>query len=235
MKTIGMKLADTVSELKITQDEGRQIELLQNINDTLLDNCLIRVNDHFIIEPLWVEAYYFHPKKFEDYNTHRKPQQQNNFCHLYIHPGFGGVDLCLSCGAYYLSFLLKYSRVDGGFTKQTRLGQHFRAKGIASDHSPEVELIYGSNGNQPIYHSIRKGLKKESYKKKLLAGVKELSVRENQFIFPKGFGKMRIVAQYLLDHPTENPEAQCEKLLKRKDLTKEIMKLYNDVKDSRRE
>lgn len=231
MQTIEMKLMDTVSELERTQDEDRQIKLLQNINDTLLDNCLIRVTDDFVIEPLWVEAYYFHPGKFEDYNTHQKPQQQNHFSQLYIHSGFRGVDLCLSCGEYYLSFLLKCSRVDGGFIKQIGLGQHFGAKGIASNHSPKVELMYGSNGNQPIYHSIRKGLKKESYKKKLLAGVKELAEKENPFDFPKGFGKMKIVAQYLFDHPTDNPEEECKKLLGRNDLTAEIVKLYYNFKE----
>ena len=80
IKVVNPRLQQEVRPGDVVQSgiiiSNSEIKLLQNINDTLLDNCLIRVNDHFIIEPLWVEAYYFHSGKFEDYNTHQKPQQK---------------------------------------------------------------------------------------------------------------------------------------------------------------
>ena len=72
------------------------------------------------IEPLWVEAYYFHKNVFSDCNTHLSEKQKNRFGQLYFHEkGRGGFDLCLSDSEdYYLSFLLKRTSINGKFVKQ---------------------------------------------------------------------------------------------------------------------
>ena len=61
-----------------------------------------------MIEPLWVEAYYFNKNTFSDCNTHLSEKQKNRFGQLYFHEkGRGGFDICLSDSEdYYLSFLL---------------------------------------------------------------------------------------------------------------------------------
>ena len=113
------ELREIVKSLAKIEEKGavgrsKRIRILQKLNEKLLSEYYIKINDNFIIEPLLVEAYYYHEGKFEDGNTHRQDNQRDRFGKLCFqdHNQCGGIDICLSCGNYYLSFLIKYSIVD---------------------------------------------------------------------------------------------------------------------------
>ena len=108
-----------LAEALETASEAEAIEILQKMGELLINGCQIRVLDT-VMEPLWVEAYYFRADPFLDLNTHRSNRQKNRFGKLYFHRrGYGGVDLCLSDSPeWYLSFLLKAALVNGGFRTQ---------------------------------------------------------------------------------------------------------------------
>lgn len=54
-----------VEKLEEEFDEKKQIEILQDIGAMLINNYVIKVGD-LTIEPMLVEAYYYHKGKFED-------------------------------------------------------------------------------------------------------------------------------------------------------------------------
>ena len=93
---------------------------LQLLGKKLLTEYVIKIGN-IEVEPLWVEAYYSNSK----------------FCVLYFHHNTddprSGVDICLSLcdedknkSKYYLSYLLKYTLVNGEFTTQSQLSAKIR-------------------------------------------------------------------------------------------------------------
>ena len=119
------RLKKIVAELENEYNREKQIKLLQKISELLITDYAINACG-VVIEPLWVEAYYFHKGKFEDLNDHRKSKQKDGFGKLYLHTEkkispsnrLGGVDIVLSLGDYYLSFLIKNSLIGGKFCKK---------------------------------------------------------------------------------------------------------------------
>ncbi len=111
-------------ENDLQRAQGReQIAVLQSLCRKLITDYSLVVAGA-TIEPLWVEAYYYDEERFPDRNTHLSGLQKNRFGQLYFHrKGYGGVDICLSASEdYYLSVLLKATRIDGGFYTQTGIG-----------------------------------------------------------------------------------------------------------------
>lgn len=122
-----------VKKLEQTSNEKEQIRLLQEIGNKLLTEYVIVIPTlNVTIEPLRVEAYYYpynDTSKFDDPCAHPSSTKVNNFGHLYFIEekyGYPGVDLCLSLGDYYLSFLIKNSRVDGKLFKQMDLYEAYQ-------------------------------------------------------------------------------------------------------------
>lgn len=120
-------LEKLVDQLEKEYDENQQIGILQNIGKILLTNYIICIDD-VTINPLWVEAYYYHKNNFPDCNSHLSDGQKNRFGQLYFHKkGRGGIDICLSKNEqYYLSFLIKASFMKNKddkpvFKKQTEI------------------------------------------------------------------------------------------------------------------
>ena len=106
------ELRGTVRQLENTLVEAAQLTLLQKLGDLLLTRCCLDLGEGGLLIPLWVEAYYYRPGRFEDPSVHRSPGQMDRFGRLYLHrKGYGGADICLSLGDYYLSCLVKYSLV----------------------------------------------------------------------------------------------------------------------------
>ena len=116
------ELKEMVCGLKEETNEKTIIEQLQEIEARLIREYVIKV-EGIMIEPLWVEAYYFNKNVFSDCNTHLSEKQKNRFGQLYFHEkGRGGFDLCLSDSEdYYLSFLLKRTLINGEFVKQIKI------------------------------------------------------------------------------------------------------------------
>lgn len=194
-----MELQETVRQLESSWDEDDQLALLQRLNDQLLSRFCLRLSDGMILLPLWVEAYYYHPGKFEDGSSHLSPQQQDRFGRLYLHTkGYGGADVCLSMGEYYLSCLLKYSLVDGEFLSQ--LGLRDLLKSLCSRDPGLRERVVlsplpgGGADGRPIFHSPRKGLGEGRFRWARLASVK--GVGEYPFRYERGFGKTRLLKEH---------------------------------------
>lgn len=124
-----------LSEITVEDNDYKKVEKeLQLIGKMLVTDYVIKIGD-VTIEPLWVEAYYSNATKgFKDPFIHGK-EEQNQFGILYFHhktdDSRSGVDICLSLcdetkNKYYLSYLLKYTLVNGEFTTQSQLSAKIR-------------------------------------------------------------------------------------------------------------
>lgn len=208
---------------KLTEAEDKEsVRILQGIGKMLLTQYVIRIQDDFIIEPLRVEAYYYHPGRFQDKNIHHRKDkdgqiqygtedQKDNFGGLYIHRGFGGVDVCLSNSKdFALSFLIKNSRIINScseivqpFCKQIALGEMFSGK--CEEYRGKCVLCRREEKDRGIvFYTVRKGLTQGTYKNEFLAALKEINGKDHDFDWEKGFGKEKIVAEHMKSNPQDN-------------------------------
>ncbi len=207
-----------VEKLKEECNSEKQIKILQNINTLLITDYEFRI-DEDIIKPLWIEAYYYKENKFEDDNTHKDKKQKGDdrFGKLYFHEkGRGGVDICLSCGNYYLSFLIKYACVNGVFKSQTSLYSYLlkKYKKEYAENLFVLEKIPEDEKNHTeIFYSIRKGLTKKSFKYEELAALTGINNKEYRFCYATGFGKEKIMTDYMKTHPSEDTLEKWKDLL----------------------
>lgn len=221
-KTNYPELEKMVNELdKHSRDEKCvQVECLQKICDKFLNEYVVKVDD-YTIKPLWVEAYYRNDSNFTDQNTHGVDKQKNRFGKLYFHEkGRGGVDICLSCGSYYFSLLIKISLVsnEGGkspcIKKQTKLYNLLKPY---KDLDESVLEKRKTEKEEVVFHTVRKGLiKNDGYRNELLASVIDIHRKENGktiFSWERGYGKEWTVAEYMHRHPENDRGAQCKALL----------------------
>ncbi len=192
-----------VKRLEETCDEEDQIQRLQEIGKELVSNYVIRLSDNIEIQPLWVEAYYSDidsmevyesniGKKFMDPFIHGANEQKGaeNFGKLYFHHKTddlrSGVDICLSCGPYYLSFLLKYTLVNGVFTTQSQLSGKIREMYNNLGKEKQTRILNRvENATKYVTYTARIGLdatkekgpvkreQKELYQPMLLAIVRD--------------------------------------------------------------
>ena len=203
-------LYDLVKDLKKATDKKDQVLRLQKINDLLLTDYEIRIGN-IIIEPYWVEAYYYHDKgnlsgSFLDLNSHRdEDNQQDNFGCLYFHKsgrghGRGGMDICLSNGKYYLSFLIKRSLVNGEeWCKQIELKKRFE-----SLYKPKTIAIFPAKKRDiTVCHTTRINLARDCYRTEALASFALNAVKEHVDDFrSSNFAKANI-EEIILNYITE--------------------------------
>lgn len=84
----------------------------------------------------------------------------NNFGKLYFieeRYGYPGIDLCLSLGNYYLSFLIKNSRIGDTYYKQMDLFDRFQDKRDEIETMDVLERV--KNKEQIVFKTSRVGLK----------------------------------------------------------------------------
>lgn len=201
-------LESLVADLRRQGNPEAVIKSLQKIMETLLTKYAIQLDD-MIIEPLLLEAYYYDwpdkqnpPSKkdgidhFLDDNCHGASEQKEHFMKLYFHKtGYGGVDLCLSDGPYYLSFLIKCARVNNGpICSQTAL--YDTLCGRSGDAALTGRNI-PSEHNYVVYNP-RKGLSKPTYQSDLLAAIliDALKYKTVQQSLAKGYSMQWVLAQY---------------------------------------
>ncbi len=169
------KLKELVEQLVKLNNENDIIKKLQEIGDYLLTKS-IKIGTT-IIKLLWVEAYYKNDDVgFIDESAHSTDAQKNNFCKLYFHHKTGdrrsGVDLCVSNGDYYLSFLLKYTIVDDVFTTQAQL--HNKIFEEYQNH--QIELIDNPVASDEILaHTKRIGIANGKYIDTKLSSVRGIN------------------------------------------------------------
>lgn len=209
-------------------NEEKAIPILQQINQQLLTEYVIKVDD-VIIEPLLVEAYYYHPSKFEDKNTHGyrnercRKMQSNRFGQLYFHrKGYGGLDLCLSMGDdYCLSFLIKNSLVSHvGFCTQTKLSEQLTKKRTREEMERIQNVLCKKHRDFEIIHTVRKGLTSETFQTKELASLPIDKIKDYPFTLEKGHSKTDLINEYLKN------EAQKTTHTKTRDELSELARNY---------
>lgn len=143
-----------LSKIAVANNDYKEVEKeLQLIGRMLVTDYVIKIGN-ITIEPLWVEAYYSNvAKEFADPFIHGK-EEQSEFGILYFHhktdDSRSGVDICLSLcdetkNKYYLSYLLKYTLVNGEFTTQSKLSAKIRK---AYDSLPNKSDILKLSGNK---------------------------------------------------------------------------------------
>lgn len=173
------ELKKIAMELTETPRGERQIELLQLIGRELLSNYVIKVSD-ITIQPLWIEAYYrFNDEVcgFDDSTVHGD-ERQCEYDILYFHHKTddqrSGVDICLSPKkGCYLSFLLKYTLVNGAFTTQSQLSKKIP---VAARNDVGV-LSFDPRPTDMIQFTKRIGITSGNYKDSSLAMVRDVNQR----------------------------------------------------------
>lgn len=214
-----------MQELKKMVDEqlinktnpNEQIRILQEINKMILTNFVIQVGD-LTIEPLLVEAYYYCEKKFEDKSVHAvfsdsdaptyklaRERQKNKFGELYIHYGCNdGIDIVLSNGDYYLSFLIKNALVNKKFKKQCAISKAICDKCDKCNECDkgfrckyyDMEVLTNKipDRNKDIVFLARKGVKGDFADKKLAA----LPINEiRKYTFTSGECATALISNYI--------------------------------------
>lgn len=195
--------------------EEERVKILQDIGKLLLTEYIIQIGN-LTIKPLLVEAYY-NNSNFKDNSVHAanesnaktyelaRARQEDNFGELYVHYGTkDGIDVVLSKGKYYLSFLIKNALINNKFAAQCKVSQILCGncdyidkcdKGINCKYYGTKILMHRDNtDNSDIVFVKRKGLKNE-YKNKLLAALPIYKIKN--YAFTAGECKTNIVKNYI--------------------------------------
>lgn len=195
--------------------EEERVKILQDIGKLLLTEYIIQIGN-LTIKPLLVEAYY-NNSNFKDNSVHAanesnaktyelaRARQEDNFGELYVHYGTkDGIDVVLSKGKYYLSFLIKNALINNKFAAQCKVSQILCGncdyidkcdKGInCKYYGTEILMHRDNTDNSDIVFVKRKGLKNE-YKNKLLAALPIYKIKN--YAFTAGECKTNIVKNYI--------------------------------------
>lgn len=171
-------MENLIKQLTSTHDKDAQVNFLQEIGKKLLTEYVIKIGD-ITIKPLWVEAYYSDTNTgFVDEAVHGNECQKNQYGALYFHHKTddqrSGVDICLSCGNYYLSYLLKYTLVNGIFKSQAQLSSVIphELRGTAKN-----VLVKEQNPAEVMVCTKRIGIMSSAYKDADLAIARDINQR----------------------------------------------------------
>lgn len=171
-------MENLINQLTSTHDKDAQVNFLQEIGKKLLTEYVIKIGD-ITIKPLWVEAYYSDTNTgFVDEAVHGNECQKNRYGVLYFHHKTddqrSGVDICLSCGNYYLSYLLKYTLVNGIFKSQAQLSSVIphELRGTAKN-----VLVKEQNPAEVMVCTKRIGIMSSAYKDADLAIARDINQR----------------------------------------------------------
>lgn len=111
------ELRALINQLEISN--SNEVPILQKINELFLTELMINIEEGLVLYPTEVETYYNHVTKFPDSSVHMNELQQNHFGKFYFHRkgkekknailfwNYGGIDVCISSGNYYLSVLIR--------------------------------------------------------------------------------------------------------------------------------
>lgn len=196
--------------------EEERVKILQDIGKLLLTEYIIQIGN-LTIKPLLVEAYYYNNSNFKDNSVHAanesnantyelaRARQKDNFGELYVHYGTkDGIDVVLSNGKYYLSFLIKNALINNKFAAQCKVSEILCGncdnidkcnKGINCKYYGTNILKHKDNiENTEIVFVRRKGLTNK-YKNKPLAALPIYKIKN--YAFTSGECKTNIVKNYI--------------------------------------
>lgn len=171
-------MENLINQLTSTHDKDAQVNFLQEIGKKLLTEYVIKIGD-ITIKPLWVEAYYSDTNTgFVDEAVHGNECQKNQYGALYFHHKTddqrSGVDICLSCGNYYLSYLLKYTLVNGIFKSQAQLSSVIPHELLGTAKNV---LVKEQNPAEVMVCTKRIGIMSSAYKDADLAIARDINQR----------------------------------------------------------
>ena len=212
------KLVDELIDIQASDEYGRcqRVKKLQEICRKILREYHIKIGN-LTIEPLLIEAYYYHKGKFEDTSVHAskeskantyelaRKRQKNNFGKLYVHYGTkDGIDIVLSLGDYYLSILIKNALVDHKWATQCAISEkicgncekHSECKGCKCKYYNKIVLEPVEAKNQEIVFFPRKGIKND-FADAPLAALPIDTIKE--YKFTSGKSRTEIVKDYIRD------------------------------------
>lgn len=210
------KLRDKVCKLEAAYDKEEQVRILQEIGAELINEYVIEVGN-MVIEPLLVEAYYYHKDKFPDNSVHAgkesnaptyklaRQRQKNHFGELYVHYGTkDGIDVVLSTNDEYdLSFLIKNALVDNKMVTQCKISEMLCEKcdkcndcqkGAQCKYYGKVILKSAKPKNFEIVFVKRRGLTND-YANEILAALPINKIRD--YPFTAGQSVTEIVRCYI--------------------------------------
>ena len=233
------ELKKLVKQLEESASPDECVNLLQKMGERLINVYVIQIGK-VTIDPILVEAYYY-DEKFKDSSVHAvysnsdaptyklaRERQENNYGELYVHFGRkDGIDIVLSNGHYYLSFLIKNAFVNNdvnnneGRETQSSISEMIC---INCDACSKCEkgnkcVHYGSNvlkrvssKNRKIVFIPRKGVSGEFSKKRIAAFSIDSAIEElnnNRLLtLIKGHGKQWLYAMYALYFEENEIEAR---------------------------
>lgn len=198
-------LRDLANRLS-SADGEEQIKILQDIGGELINAYKIETFG-LVIEPLWVEAYYYQEPGFPDVNTHRSEKQKNRFGRFYFHErGYGGIDICLSdTDDAYLSFLLKGTLVNGVFMTQKKLLGILDYTGKAKAEFEELEsILVPYAAHHRIGWAPRVNMAKPCYREARLATFAQDALSQYDFGFAHSALRDNAL-EYMTDYMKEHP------------------------------
>ncbi|MFR8011321.1 MAG: hypothetical protein ACLU8W_06120 [Clostridia bacterium] len=233
MKTLEKLVEQLENESnKEDSDPKVQIGILQEIGVVLINEYEICVGD-LRIEPMLVEAYYYHKGKFEDNYVYAakekedkavlyaRSRQQRNQGKLFIHFNDWGIDVCLTDSSdYYLSYLIKNALVNGEWQTQRQIGMNVCQK---CSKYEECKSIWKCQYNDTVVLQSRRSRKDERIifvprvgikNKDLLAALsaKDLASGKYDFTLPTGYAKQwKISVCALLEIMDEEKAKQMAK------------------------
>lgn len=232
------ELKEKVAELEKTakldgNHKEKQIKILQEISAKLINEYEIKIGN-LTIEPLLVEAYYYHEEKFPDNAVHAAKRsgkiaeqahrrQQKNFGKLYVHcPKGDGIDICMTdSDEYYLSFLIKNALVENQWKTQFSIADELCRKcnqcNEVSDCIYNDEIVLhkkDSSKNNKIVYLPRKGIFGD-FACAPLAAFPLDNILDYNFTLPNGYKEQWKRAVYALEHENMNEE-KALKLVKNK-------------------
>lgn len=228
-------LKKLIGKLQNEHDPKEQEKILQEIGAELINKYEIKIGN-LTIEPLLVEAYYYHRGKFPDISAHAakksdaytyelaRQRQKNHFGELYVHYGTkDGIDVVLSTSNdYYLSFLIKNALINNEFAKQCKISEILCKKcdkcnecnkGFKCKHYGKVILTTVKPKNFEIVFVKRKGLTND-YASKSLAALPINKIKE--YLFTAGQCRTEIIRRYIEEQlkKEEYNEEQLKELAK---------------------
>ena len=241
METLVMEKLKEVKKLEnVAKLEGdhkeEQVKILQEIGAELVNEYIIKVGA-LTIEPLLVEAYYYHQDKFPDLSVHaaRKngkiaqqahERQQKNLNKLYVHcPNGSGIDVCLTdSDEYYLSFLIKNAIVNNQWKTQLEIadelcGQCGRCKEVRDCIYNNDHVLYkrDQSQNSKVIYLPRKGISGD-FACLPLAALPLDKILDYDFTLPNGYQKQWRTAVYALVKENMDEE-KARQLVKNKQLS----------------
>jgi hypothetical protein len=140
---------ETLKEKIKTLVPIEQVEILREINRSILTDYMIQIDDNFCLYPIEVEAYYYNESNFQDTTVHKNELQKKRFGKLYFHRAGrkrgnaflfdeGGVDICLSSGEYYFGILIRSTWINE--EKEPVCGPGLLTRRIVQHLSNETEI-----------------------------------------------------------------------------------------------